>query len=67
MDHTFCRLLYNKVKEDIPKEIKLRSIWSYRFFRDDWEVQGPNGLYWNGSAHCSWDAKAKAIMRWFSK
>ncbi len=64
-DHTFCRTLYNEVKEDVPKEIKLRSIWSYKSSCGTWEVHGPNDLYWHGQAHCSWDAKTKAINVWF--
>ena len=62
--HDFCRRLYNEVKGSILAGLSLRELWTHKTL-NTWEVHGPGERYWHGQAHCSWDAKAKAIQEWF--
>ena len=68
-DHTFCKALLRTVRESLTPEQRKRLVggWSYMYEREG-EFQLTNeGFYWNGSAHCSWDARQQGISAWINQ
>lgn len=70
-DHTFCRLHLREVMKDVvemttPEQRK--AAWGYKYQgQQSAEFHGPDGFYWNGRAHCVWEAKAKGWEAWMEK
>ena len=65
-DHTLCRVLLAETRKDL-EGTKIPKISTYKTsFRDYWEAR-LGGVLWEGSAHCGWEARAKAIAFWVEK
>lgn len=70
-DHTFCRLLLRETRRDLAKHPDLEKSLSGMYadrsegFGDAyfWVRKKDHTIIWNGSAHCAWEARAKAIEK----
>jgi len=59
-NHTFCRVYYYQVLEDVKKHVapeKVKQAWVHKSCTGTFEFHGPEGFYAVAKGDCKWSAR----------